>query len=143
MTVATEIQTLSDFVLSMLIYSLPCLLGATVSYFLNYKTTKRKKKGTIVQIIGGILTSTVVPSVIITVSDTYIISKFEVDPEIFFAVAILLGAIGDDLTRLLLNMKNALVIIKALLKGTEDLKEISDAIEKASDEDKDKNENTS
>ena len=126
----TEISALVHFCMHMIKYIVPCLLGSAVSYYIKNKTTSgRKKHVPMLKIIGTILTGSIIPCVIMIGVDHIFASK-GLNSDLLMALAVLLGAIGENITRFLLNIKNILTIIKTLSRGVDEFKEIAEAIEK-------------
>lgn len=138
MATPTEISALIHFCIHMIEYIVPCILGSAVSYYIKNKTAPGRKKRTPVhKVIGTVFTGAIIPCIIMMVID-HIFANKGLNDDLLMALAVLLGAIGEDITRFLLNIKNILMIIKTLSKGVDEFKEIAEVIEKLDDEDDEK-----
>ena len=141
MSIPSELTALGYFLFLTVIYFIPSLLGSTVSYFIKTKAAPKRKyrrKHKVSSIVGSITVSAVIPAVIVTIVDIFLASKAP-DTGIFIGITVLLGAVGDDVTRFFLNLKNIIKIFKAVSGGVADLKELADILEKLEQE-KDKEE---
>lgn len=137
MTTPTEISALGHFCMHMIEYIVPCLLGSAVSYYIKNKATSSRKKHTPVQkIIGTVFAGAIIPSVIMLIID-HIFSSKGLNDDLLMALSVLLGAIGEDITRFLLNIRNILLLVKTLSKGVDEFKEIAEVIEKLEENDDD------
>lgn len=137
MTTPTEISALAHFCIHMVEYIVPCLLGSAVSYYIKNKTTSgRKKHAPAQKIIGTVFAGAIIPCVIMLIID-HIFSSKGINDDLLMALAVLLGAIGEDITRFLLNIKNILLIVKTLSKGVDEFKEIAEVIEKLEENEND------
>lgn len=135
MTMPTEISALMHFCIHMTEYIIPCLLGSAVSYYIKSKTTSgRKKHSSMRKVIGTAFAGAIIPCVIMMVIDLIFANK-GLNDDLLMALSVLLGAIGEDITRFLLNIKNILIIIKTLSKGVDEFKDIAEAIEKLEEQD--------
>lgn len=137
MIIPTEVSTLLHFFMHMLEYLIPCILGSTVSYFIKNKTTSGKKKRTSAQKVAlTVFTGAIIPCVIVVIID-HIFSSKGLGGDLLMGLAVLIGAIGEDVTRFLLNIKNILILIKTLSKGVDEFKEIAEVIERMEENDDD------
>lgn len=81
--------------------------------------------------------TSLLPAVIATMIDsTELMSDVKYTYE--YGFAIFLGVVGEDISSLLLSLKNVVFLIKALINGAEGIKDIADKI---TDEDDNTNDN--
>lgn len=135
MTMPTEIYALVHFCIQMIEYIIPCLLGSAVSYYIKSKATSgRKKHPPVRKVIGTAFAGTIIPCVIMMVVD-HIFANKGLNDDLLMALSVLLGAIGEDITRFFLNIKNILVLLKTISKGVDEFKDIAEVIEKLEEHD--------
>lgn len=145
MEIPSELITLAHFLMLILIHSIPCLLGSAVSQFIKNappSTGKRKKRRKTSAILASIVVSAVFPTIIITI--VHMLLKEKSPPEVHLCIAVLLGALGDDITRFFLSFKNTMILFKTVTQGMHDIKDITkllEELEESREEDEEKEDN--
>ena len=130
MEIPSEIITLGHFLMLTLIHFVPCLLGSAVSQFIKNappSTGKRKRKHKIGSIIAMTIVSAIFPTIIITIVHTLFTDKGP--EEVYLCIAVILGALGDDITRFFLSFKNTMILFKTVTQGMHDIKDITKLLE--------------
>ena len=144
MEIPSEVITLGHFLMLTLIHFVPCLLGSAVSQFIKNappSTGKRKKKHKVSVILATTVVSAIFPTIIITIIHTLFADKGP--DEVYLCIAVILGALGDDITRFFLSFKNTMILFKTVTKGMHEIKDITkllEELEESREEDEEKKE---
>lgn len=139
----TGLLQLLEFSIQLLIFYIPCTLGAVSAYYVKkelYKNeTKMRKKLKSLNLKSAFFTS-IMPAVIMTMLS----SSSIIDPikdAYKFGLAFFIGVIGEDISRFLLSFRNVLLVLKAFANGADGIKSLTDKIAD-SDESSTNNTNT-
>lgn len=129
MEIPSELYTLGHFLMLTLIHFVPCLLGSAVSQFIKNAppSSGRRKKHKLSSILAMTTVSAIFPTVIITIVHT--LFKDKGPEEVYLCIAVILGALGDDITRFFLSFKNTMILFKTVTKGMHDIKDITKLLE--------------
>lgn len=123
---------LLEFVIHLLSFYIPCTIGTMTAFIIKKELYKKKsirnKKFRI-----SFITS-IIPSVILTMIDLSHLFE-EIMETNKYAIAILIGVIGEEITVFLLSMKNVVTALYAIFKGVDGIKDLTDQI---TNEDNDK-----
>lgn len=135
MEIPSELFALCNFLFLTLIHFIPCLLGSAVSQFIKntppLNTSKRRSKRKTSTVVLTTFVSAIFPTILITIFHTMF--EHEGPEEVYLGIAVILGALGDDITRFFLSFKNTMVLLKTLSKGMHDIKDIASALEELDD----------
>ena len=116
---------LLEFVIHLLSFYIPCTIGTMTAFIIKKELYKKKsirnKKFRI-----SFITS-IIPSVILTMIDLSHLFE-EVMETNKYAIAILIGVIGEEITVFLLSMKNVVTALYAIFKGVDGIKDLTDQI---------------
>lgn len=126
----TILMHLVSFTITLLIFYSLCLIGSIGAYFVKrniYKTRPDKKKKLKTMKLSAAFATSLLPAVIATMIDsTELMSDVKYTYE--YGFAIFLGVVGEDISSLLLSLKNVVVLIKALINGADGIKDIADKL---------------
>lgn len=131
MQIPTELVALVDFMTSTLTFFLPSLLGSAVSYYVRKKpTTSGKKKHRARTAIKSIVIYAITPAVILSTLHLLVIRE---GPGLtaLLCISVLTGAVGEDVTKFFLNIRNTLYVFKAISGSVGNLKKVAEALEAA------------
>ena len=126
----TNVTELLSFGISLLIFYVLCLIGSIGAYFVKrniYKTQSSKKKKLKNMKFSTTFATSLLPAVIATMLDSTNLMS-EVKSTYEYGFAIFLGVVGEDISSLLLSLKNVLLLLRALVNGADGIKEIADKI---------------
>lgn len=116
---------LLEFVIHLLSFYIPCTIGTMTAFIIKKELYKKKsirnKKFRI-----SFITS-IIPSVILTMIDLSHLFE-EIMETNKYAIAILIGVIGEEITVFLLSMKNVVTALYAIFKGVDGIKDLTDQI---------------
>ena len=144
MEIPSEVITLGHFLMLTLIHFVPCLLGSAVSQFIKNappSTGKRKKKHKASVVFATTVVSAIFPTIIITI--VHMLFEDKGPEEVYLCIAVILGALGDDITRFFLSFKNTMILFKTVTQGMHDIKDITkllEELEESCEEDEEKKE---
>ena len=128
MSIPSELLSLINFCFLTTVYLVPSLVGSTVSFFVkrNLSTGKgRKKSKKISSIIGSIFLSSILPAVIMTMLDVYLGDNLP-DRRLLMGIQVLIGAVGEDVTHVFMNIKSTIALIKTISSGIDNLSNIEE-----------------
>lgn len=132
-----DVTELLSFGISLLIFYVLCLIGSIGAYFVKrniYKTQSSKKKKLKNMKFSMTFATSLLPAVIATMLDsTSLMADVKYTYE--YGFAIFLGVVGEDISSLLLSLKNVLLLLRALVNGADGIKEIADKITDDDDSD--------
>lgn len=141
MSIPSELLSLINFCFLTMVYLVPSLVGSTVSFFVKQKlpTGKgRKKTKKVSSIIGSIFLSSILPAVIMTMLDVYLGENLP-DRRLLMGIQVLIGAVGEDVTHVFLNIKSTIALIKTISGGIDNLSSIEEMSNHLDNLTKDKN----
>lgn len=136
MVITNDIIELLSFGISLLIFYVLCLIGSIGAYFVKrniYKNQNNRKKLKNMKFSMTFATS-LLPAVIATMLDSTSLMN-DVKSTYEYGFAIFLGVVGEDISSLLLSLKNVLLLLRALVNGADGIKEIADKITDDDDSD--------
>lgn len=146
MAIPAEVTDLMNFLIILCVYLIPCLIGSSVSFYLKNRAffTGKKKHKTHIR-ISPLFIYAVIPAVIITFINIYWGAKLP-NHTMLFAVAVIAGALGEDITKIFTNIKVVFEFLKKTPKSSTDIdplvNQIIEAL-KAADDDDETNEDAS
>ena len=121
MAIPTEVCDLLNFLIILCVYLIPCLIGSSVSFYLKNRTilTGKKRHRSHLR-ISPLFIYAIIPAVIITFINIYWGDKLA-NPSMLFAVAVVAGALGEDITNIFTNIKVILEFLKKAPHATKDI----------------------
>lgn len=139
----TDINNLLIFIIEFLVIYLPCMVGALLGRRFNQlkgrntlKNTSSKKKNTIRYAIAISLTSSIIPALVILISDFLLPDDRKMSYMFKYGLAMMLGFVGaDKITECLMNLSNLLRVMRAISNGAQGLSQISEIVDKIDDPD--------
>lgn len=146
MAIPTEVCDLLNFLIILCVYLIPCLIGSSVSFYLKNRAffTGKKKHKTSIR-ISPLFIYAVIPAVIITFINIYWGAKIP-NHTMLFAVAVIAGALGEDITKIFTNIKVVFEFLKKTPNSSTDIDPLVSQIIKAlkaADDGDETNEDTS
>lgn len=139
MAIPSEVNDLVNFLILLCVYLIPCLIGSSVSFYLKNRAffTGKKKHKSLIR-ISPLFIYAVIPAVIITFINIYWGDKLA-NSNMLFAVAVIAGALGEDITKIFTNIQVIFEFLKKSSKTSADIDpivtQIVDAIKAADDDD--------
>lgn len=142
MAIPSEVNDLLNFLIILCVYLIPCLIGSSVSFYLKNRAVfaDKKKRKTRMRIMS-LFINAIIPAVIISFINIYWGEKLA-NSNMLFAVAVIAGALGEDITKIFTNIKTAFDFIKMASHSKSNIdpivSKIVDAVKEAQDEDNSK-----
>ena len=130
-TLSTDMYNLLDFLCRFILVYIPCVIGAVCgiyfkSEYLPKKDRARKKKS-ILHALGFSFSSSIVPALIILISEYLLPDKTTVNHILKYGISMLFGFIGSDrITEYLMNIANLFKVFKAVSEGINGLSKLSE-----------------
>lgn len=133
-TICTDIYNLVDFLFKFALVYIPCVLGAVCGIYFKSeilpKKDKTKKQKGLLKVIGFSFSSSIVPSLIILISEYLLPDRMTSNHILKYGIAMLFGFIGSErITEYLMNMANLFKVLKALSEGMNGLSKLSEETE--------------
>lgn len=141
MAIPSEVNDLLNFLILLCVYIIPCLIGSSVSFYLKNRTilTGKKRHRSHLR-ISPLFIYAIIPAVIITFINIYWGDKLA-NPSMLFDVAVVAGALGEDITNIFTNIKVILEFLKKAPEATKDIDpmmvKLVEAVKAAEEEDED------
>ena len=138
-----DMTNLLSFLASFMLIYTPCLIGSLCGMRFNQlkeekdKNSKSKKKGSIRRTIAMALSSSILPSLVILISEFLLPSVASMHYIMKYGIAMLLGFMGTEkLTVFLANIPTILRIMSAVSKGKNGIPELEKIFEELEKKDK-------
>ena len=133
-TICTDLYNLVDFLFKFALVYIPCVIGAVCGIYFKSeilpKKDKAKKQKGLLKVIGFSFSSSIVPSLIILISEYLLPDRMTSNHILKYGIAMLFGFIGSErITEYLMNMANLFKVLKALSEGMNGLSKLSEETE--------------
>lgn len=125
-----ELFGLLGFALEIVIFYLPCMLGSVTGFLVRrelFQKDKRLHKQLKTLKLHTAFITSITPAVIMALL-RYTPMLADANPIMLYGIAFFLGVVGEDISGLLLSLRNIVLVLKACTNGADGIKTLAETI---------------